>query len=322
MCDVNHNFEMSGTPALAGKATLYSLEQAFRDIDILRTQRWEENHRDKILRLKEAARQIREDIVRMVYEAGPARKGHPGGALSATDIVTALYFDIMNIQPENPAWPDRDRFVLSKGHACPVIYAALANRGFFAKEQYQSFRKVNGMLQGHPDMKRIPGIDMTAGSLGHGLSAGLGMALSAKIDKKDFQVFVMLGDGECQEGLVWEAVMSAPACGADNLTAIVDVNRLQSCDSVENTLPLDPFGIKWSAFGWHVLEIDGHNMEEIVAALELAVFGKGPTVILAHTIKGKGVSFMEEDNSWHQKAPSREQFEQAMAEFEGEKQHE
>jgi transketolase len=290
---------------------------------MLKLQRWEESHRDKIVRLKETARQIRKDIVRMVYEAGPARKGHPGGALSATDIVTALYFDIMNIQPENPGWPDRDRFILSKGHASPVIYTALANRGFFGKEQYQSFRKVNGMLQGHPEMKKIPGIDMTAGSLGHGLSAGLGMALSAKIDKKNFQVFVMLGDGECQEGLVWEAVMSAPTCGADNLTAIVDLNRLQSCGLVENTIPIGPFGIKWAAFGWHVLEIDGHNMEEIVSALELAVFGKGqPTVILANTIKGKGVSFMENDNSWHQQAPNREQFEQAMAELEGGKQDE
>jgi transketolase len=287
--------------------------------DSLRLQSCEESHQDKIVRLKKIARQIRKDIVRMVYEAGPDRKGHPGGALSAVDIVTALYFDIMNIQPENPTWPDRDRFILSKGHASPVIYTALANRGFFSKDKYRSFRKVNGMLQGHPDMRKIPGIDMTSGSLGHGLAAGLGMALSAKIDKKDFQVFVMLGDGECQEGLVWEAVMSAPTFGADNLTAIVDLNRLQSCDLVENTIPLDPFGIKWMAFGWNVLEIDGHNMEEIVSALELAVFGKGkPTVILANTVKGKGVSFMEDDNSWHQKAPNRKEFEQAMAELEGE----
>jgi transketolase len=285
---------------------------------MLRLQRWEESHLDKMKRLKNTARQIRKDIVRLVHEAGPERKGHPGGALSSADIVTALYFDIMNVQPENPEWPDRDRFILSKGHASPVIYTALANRGFFGKEQYQSFRKVNGMLQGHPDMRKIPGIDMTAGSLGHGLSAGLGIALSARIDKKDFQVFVILGDGECQEGLVWEAVMSAPTCGADNLTAIVDLNRLQSCDLVEKTIPLDPFGIKWAAFGWNVLEIDGHNMEEIVAALELAVLGKGkPTVILANTVKGKGVSFMEDDNAWHQKAPNREQFEQAMAELEG-----
>ena len=282
------------------------------------TQRWEETYREKIQRLEDTARQIRRDIVRMVYNAGPDRKGHPGGALSAADIVTALYFDIMSLQPENPGWPDRDRFILSKGHASPVIYTALANRGYFDKAQYSSFRTVNGILQGHPDMRKTPGIDMTAGSLGHGLSAGIGMALSAKIDHKTFQTFVLLGDGECQEGLVWEAVLSAPAYGLDNLIAIVDVNRLQSCDLVCNTIPMEPFGIKWTAFGWNVVKIDGHNMLEILSALELAVRRKGqPSVIMAHTTKGKGVSFMEDDNSWHQKAPSREQFEQAMAELEG-----
>ena len=290
---------------------------------MLRSQRWEENHQDKTQRLENTARQIRKDIVRMVYEAGPERKGHPGGALSAADIVTALFFDIMNLQPENPAWPDRDRFILSKGHASPVLYAALANRGFFDKAQYASFRKVNGMLQGHPDMEKIPGVDMTAGSLGHGLSAGIGMALSAKIDRKAFQTFVMLGDGECQEGLVWEAAMSAPAYELDNLIAIVDVNRLQSCELVCNTIPLDPFGIKWAAFGWNVIEIDGHSMAEILSALELAVLHKGqPSVILARTIKGKGVSYMEDDNAWHQKAPTREQYEQAMAELKGDKEEE
>ncbi len=310
LCDVNRCLEFR---------VQFGVQTVLRTIAMLRLQRQEENHREKMTRLQDTAREIRKDIVRLVYEAGQSRKGHPGGALSAADIVTALYFDIMNIQPENPAWSDRDRFILSKGHASPVIYAALANRGFFDKDQYPSFRKVNGMLQGHPDMRKIPGIDMTSGSLGHGLSAGIGMALSAKIDKKDFQVFVILGDGECQEGLVWEAVMSAPACGVDNLIAIVDVNRLQSCDLVEATIPLEPFGMKWAAFGWNVMEIDGHTMEEIVSALELAVLRKGqPTVILAHTIKGKGVSFMENDNSWHQKAPNREQFEQAMAELGGE----
>lgn len=289
------------------------------DTNMFGVNRQEESHRDKIARLEEMARQIRMDIIRMVYEAGPARKGHPGGALSAADIVTALYFDIMRLNPDDPGWPDRDRFILSKGHASPVIYTALANRGFFSKDQYQTFRKVNGMLQGHPDMRKIPGIDMTAGSLGHGLSAGMGIALSAKIDNRDFRVFVLLGDGECQEGLVWEAAMSVPKYKLNNLIAIVDVNRFQSCDWVESTIPLDPFSTKWAAFGWNVLEIDGHNMEEIVSSLELAISEQNrPTVIIAQTVKGKGVSFMENDNSWHQRAPSRELFEQAMAELEGE----
>ncbi len=269
-------------------------------------------------RLEEIARQIRIDIVKITHLAGPARKGHPGGALSATDIVAALFFDIMRINPSDPGWRDRDRFILSKGHACPVLYTALANRGYFTKESYHSFRKINGMLQGHPDMRSTPGVDMTTGSLGHGLSAGIGMALAAKIDKRNYRVFVLLGDGECQEGLVWEAALSAPKYGLDNLTAIVDSNRLQSCDWIDSTIPMEPFAAKWSAFGWNVLEIDGHNMKEVIAALDLAVaHKKKPTVIIADTIKGKGVSFMENDNAWHQQAPDRKQFEQAMAELQG-----
>lgn len=272
----------------------------------------------RLNRLEEIARRIRIDIVEMTHFAGPARKGHPGGALSATDIVAALFFDIMRINPSDPGWRDRDRFILSKGHACPVLYAALANRGYFTKESYKSFRKVDGMLQGHPDMKNTPGVDMTTGSLGHGLSAGIGMALAAKIDKRKFRVFVLLGDGECQEGLLWEAALSAPKYGLDNLTAIVDFNGLQSCDWIDATIPIEPFAEKWLAFGWNVLEIDGHNMQEVIAALELAVNHKQkPTVIIAHTVKGKGISFMENDNAWHQKAPDTKQFEQAMAELRG-----
>jgi len=274
--------------------------------------------RRRLDRLEEIARRLRIDIVKMTHLAGSARKGHPGGALSATDIVAALFFDIMRINPSDPDWRDRDRFILSKGHACPVLYAALANRGYFTEESYQSFRKVDGMLQGHPDMKNTPGVDMTTGSLGHGLSAGIGMALAARIDKRNYRVFVLVGDGECQEGLLWEAALSAPQYGLDNLTAIVDFNRLQSCDWVDATIPLEPFAAKWLAFGWNVLEIDGHNMQEVVAALELAVNHKNkPTVIIAHTVKGKGVSFMEDDNAWHQKAPDAKQFEQAMAELRG-----
>jgi len=273
---------------------------------------------DRISRLNEIARQLRIDIIRMTYEAGPARKGHPGGALSATDLIAALYFDFMRIDPSNPRWPNRDRFILSKGHACPVLYAALANRGYFPKEAFSSFRKIDGMLQGHPDMKSTPGVDMTAGSLGHGLSAGVGMAIAARIDKRDYNVFVLLGDGECQEGLVWEAAMVAPKYKLDNLIAILDINRLQSCDWVEATLSLEPLPAKWIAFGWNVVEIDGHDMRQVVSALEIAIHHKGkPTVIIARTVKGKGVSFMEDDNAWHQKAPNKKQFEQAVTELQG-----
>jgi transketolase len=274
----------------------------------------------RIGRLEEFAKQIRIDIVTMIYRAGAERKGHPGGALSAADIVTALYFDIMRIRPHEPDWPLRDRFILSKGHACPVLYAALGILGYFDKKKYASFRKVDGMLQGHPEMKRTPGVDMTAGSLGHGLAAGMGMALAAKIDKMDFRVFVILGDGECQEGLIWEPAMSAPKYKLDNLIAIIDRNRLQSSDWVDATIPLDPFSAKWLAFGWNVIEINGHDMREVVAALDLAVRHRAqPTVIIADTIKGKGVSFMEDNNDWHQKVPSEEQYEQAITEIMGER---
>ena len=273
----------------------------------------------RISRLEEFAKQIRIDIVTMTHRAGSARKGHPGGALSAADIVAALYFDIMRIRPEEPDWPFRDRCILSKGHACPVIYAALGILGYFDKKEYASFRKVDGMLQGHPDMKGTPGVDMTAGSLGHGLAAGMGMALAAKIDKTDFRVFVIIGDGECQEGLIWEPAMSAPKYKLDNLITIIDRNRLQSCDWVDATIPLDPLAEKWLAFGWNVIEIDGHAMTEVITALDLATrHNDQPTVIIANTVKGKGVSFMEDDNDWHQKAPSKEQYEQAIAEIRGE----
>jgi transketolase len=282
---------------------------------------WSESEirQERVRRLEEAARQLRIDIVKMVYIAGPERKGHPGGALSAADIVAALYFDIMRIDPARPKWPDRDRFILSKGHACPVLYAALACRGYFSKDAYHSFRKVDGMLQGHPDMKGTPGVDMTTGSLGHGLAAGMGMALAARVDHKDYRVFVILSDGECQEGLVWEAAMAAHHYRVDNLIAIVDANRLQSCDLVENTMTLNPLPAKWAAFGWRVIEINGHKMDEVISALDLAVQPKGrPTVIIAQTVKGKGVSYMENDLAWHQKAPNLKQYEQAMAEL-GEK---
>ncbi len=266
--------------------------------------------------LLEWARKVRIDILEMTYGVGPERKAHPGGALSAVEMVTALYFDIMRLNPDSPQWPDRDRFILSKGHACPVLYAALANRGYFDKSFYSTLRRLDGSLQGHPDMRKTPGVDMTTGSLGHGLAAGAGVAASGKIDKKSFQVFVLLGDGEVQEGLVWESAMAIPRLGLDNITALVDVNRLQSGGAVDDIIPLSPLREKWMSFGWNVIEIDGHDMRDVLSALDLAVHSKGvPTVILAKTVKGKGVEFMENDNSWHQKTPSDEQYRQAIAQL-------
>jgi transketolase len=256
---------------------------------------------------------IRCDIIEMI---ATANAGHPGGSLSAADVVTALYFRVMRIDPKNLDWPDRDRFILSKGHACPVWYAALAERGYFDRSHLNTLRQMNSILQGHPDMKRTPGIDMTAGSLGHGLSAGVGIALSGKLRKKDYHVWVVVGDGESQEGSVWEAAMASAKWKLDNLTAILDHNNLQNDDCVADEMPIEPVADKWRAFGWHVVEIDGHNMTEIVEALEGAKTFQGmPTIIIARTIKGKGVSFMENVVDWHGKAPCREEAEQALEEI-------
>jgi len=263
--------------------------------------------------LEETAVAIRSSIIDMICTA---KAGHPGGSLSATDIVTALYFRIMRIDPQNPTWSDRDRFILSKGHACPVWYASLAERGYFDKAHLKTLRQLGSILQGHPDMHKTPGIDMTVGSLGHGLSVGLGMALSAKLNKKDYQVYVIIGDGETQEGSIWEAAMAAPKWKLDNLTAILDYNHLQNDYSVEEVMPIHPVIEKWRAFNWHVLEIDGHDMTEIVTALEKAKTHQGePTIIVANTIKGKGVSYMENVCEWHGKAPSQEQAEMALNEI-------
>lgn len=263
--------------------------------------------------LEETAVAIRSSIIDMICTA---KAGHPGGSLSATDIVTALYFRIMRIDPQNPTWSDRDRFILSKGHACPVWYASLAERGYFDKAHLKTLRQLGSILQGHPDMHKTPGIDMTVGSLGHGLSVGLGMALSAKLNKKDYQVYVIIGDGETQEGSIWEAAMAAPKWKLDNLTAILDYNHLQNDYSVEEVMPIHPVIEKWRAFNWQVLEIDGHDMTEIVTALEKAKTHQGePTIIVANTIKGKGVSYMENVCEWHGKAPSQEQAEMALNEI-------
>ena len=263
--------------------------------------------------LKKEAAGMRARILEMIYHA---QAGHPGGSLSAADMVTALYYRMMKIDPQNPHWEDRDRFILSKGHACPVWYAALAERGYFDKSQLGTLRQLNSILQGHPDMHKTPGIDMTAGSLGHGLSVGIGMALSGKLRKKDYHVWIVIGDGESQEGSIWEAAMSGARWKLDNLTAVMDCNNLQNDSYVDQTMPIEPIADKWQAFGWNVLEIDGHDMAAVVQALETAKTVKDqPTIVLARTIKGKGVSYMENMCEWHGKAPSQEQAEVALNEI-------
>jgi transketolase len=263
--------------------------------------------------LKQMAATIRCDIIDMICTA---KAGHPGGSLSAADVVTALYFRVMRIDPTHPRWPDRDRFILSKGHACPVWYAALAERGYFDKSHLGTLRQLNSILQGHPDMHKTPGVDMTAGSLGHGLSVGVGLALSGKLRKKDYHVWIVIGDGECQEGSVWEAAMAGAKWKLDNLTAILDRNHLQNDYCVDDLMPIEPLADKWRAFGWRTVEVDGHRMEEVVPALEDARAFKGaPTIIIAHTVKGKGVSFMENVAEWHGKAPCKEEAEKALEEI-------
>lgn len=265
--------------------------------------------------LKSIAKSLRINIIKMLEKS---QSGHPGGSLSACEILTALYFKEMNIDPKNPHWEDRDRFVLSKGHGAPVLYAVLAERGYFPREELNSLRKINSMLQGHPDMKGTPGVDMTTGSLGQGLSAAGGMALAGKIDKKDYRVYALVGDGEVQEGIIWEAAMSAAHYKLDNLTVFMDHNGLQIDGKNEDVMNIEPIDEKFKAFGWHVIKIDGHNFEEIFAALEEAKNTKGkPTMIIASTVKGKGVSFMENQAGWHGKAPSSEQAQQALEELGG-----
>lgn len=263
--------------------------------------------------LKATANEIRQDIIRMLGAAG---SGHPGGSLSAADIVTALYFKFLRIDPENTKKPDRDRFILSKGHAAPVLYAALAQRGFFPREELITLRKLGSSLQGHPDMKKVPGVDMSTGSLGQGLSAANGMALAGRLDGRDYRVYVLLGDGETQEGQVWEAAMASAHYRLDNLTAFLDHNRLQIDGPIEEVMSPEPLAEKWRAFGWDVQVIDGHDMAQILEAVEKAQKVKGkPQMIVAETIKGKGVSFMENQAGWHGSAPKPEETEKALAEL-------
>lgn len=248
-----------------------------------------------------------------------AKSGHPGGSLSAADIMTYLYFKEMNVDPANPKDADRDRFVLSKGHCCPSLYAVLALKGFFDWEELTKLRHVGAMLQGHPDMKGTPGIDMSTGSLGQGVSAACGMALAGKCDKKDYRVYAILGDGECEEGQVWEAAMFASHNKLDNLVVIVDQNGLQIDGPVAEVCGIEPLDKKFESFGFNVVKIDGHNFDEIEAAFENAKTVKGkPTAILAKTVKGKGVSFMENQVDWHGKGPNKAEFEKASEELNAE----
>ena len=263
--------------------------------------------------LKEKAKGIRKSIVSMIAEA---KSGHPGGSLSATDILTALYFDEMNIDPANPKMEGRDRFVLSKGHAAPAVYATLAEKGYFSKDELSTLRKFGSRLQGHPDMKKLLGIEISTGSLGQGLSVANGMALNAKIYGENYRTYIMLGDGEIQEGQIWEAAMSSAHYKLDNLCAFLDHNNLQIDGNVTEIMGIEPVNKKWEAFGWNVIEIDGHDFEQILSALDKAKQCKEkPTIVIAKTIKGKGVSFMENVCGFHGVAPTAEELEKALAEL-------
>lgn len=266
--------------------------------------------------LQEKAKGVRIDIIRQIHSAG---SGHPGGSLSAADIITYLYFAEMNIDPQDPHKAGRDRFVLSKGHAAPALYAALAEKGYFPKETLLTLRQAGSILQGHPDRKKVPGVDMSTGSLGQGISAAVGMALANKIDENGARVYSVLGDGELQEGMVWEAAMAAAHYGLSNLTIFVDHNGLQIDGRNEDVITVAPIAEKFESFGWDVQKIDGHDFEQIAAAVENAkAVSDKPQAIIAETIKGKGVSFMENEAGWHGKAPNDEQAEQAVTELGGE----
>jgi len=263
--------------------------------------------------LEEKAKRIRQLIVNMLGRAG---SGHPGGSLSSADLITVLYFAVMSYDPKKPDWPERDRFHLSKGHCCPLLYAVFSEAGFFPQEKLWTLRKLGSMLQGHPD-RRTPGIDVASGSLGQGLSIAVGMSLAARIDKRDYRVYCLLGDGEIQEGNVWEAAMAAAHYKCDNLCAILDYNGFQIDGRTNVIMNLEPLVAKWQAFGWNTLEIDGHNMSEILSAYKQAQAAKGkPSIIIAHTIKGKGVSFMENVVDFHGRAPTKEEMDRAIKELE------
>ena len=263
-----------------------------------------------IKELTKKAVEVRKGIIEAVYWA---KSGHPGGSLSVADILTVLYFNEMNIDEKNPNWEDRDRLVLSKGHCSPALYSCLANRGYFPIEDLKTFRKIDSYLQGHPDKNKVPGVDMTTGSLGQGLSASVGMAIAGKMDKKEYRVYCILGDGEIEEGQIWEAAMTSNKYKLDNLCVIVDNNNLQIDGTIEEVMSSYPIDEKFRSFGFEIIKIDGHDIEEITKAFEVAKNIKGkPTCIIAKTVKGKGISYMENQVGWHGKAPNEEQYKEAM----------
>ena len=262
--------------------------------------------------LEDKAKETRRLIIKMLVKAG---SGHPGGSLSSTDLLTCLYFKVMKVNPKDPQWPDRDRFHLSKGHCCPALYAVLAELGYFPLEHLWTLRKLGSILQGHPDRK-VPGVEVASGSLGQGLSVALGMSLAAKMDKKSYRVYCLMGDGETQEGNVWEAAMAGAHYKCDNLCAMIDYNGFQIDGCTKEIMNLEPLADKWRSFGWHAIEINGHSIREILGAYEEAKTIKGkPSIIIASTIKGKGVSFMELNYKFHGKAPDDEQFRKSMEEL-------
>ena len=270
-------------------------------------------NKQELLELQKTACKVRMHTIEGVFNA---KSGHPGGSLSAADIITYLYFKEMNVDPKNPKDPARDRFVLSKGHCAPALYGALTEKGYFGAEEIKVLRHIGAMLQGHPDMKGTPGVDMSSGSLGQGVSAACGMALAGKLDNKDYRVYTMLGDGECEEGQVWEAAMFASHMKLDNLCMIVDFNGLQIDGNVNDVAGLEPLDKKFEGFGFEVIKIDGNNFDEIEAAFEKAKTVKGkPTVIIAKTVKGKGVSYMENQVGWHGKAPNADEYKLALEEL-------
>ncbi len=269
------------------------------------------NHRS-IEELEGIARELRRDAIEAIYQAG---SGHPGGSLSEMDILVALYFDVLRHDPANPSWPDRDRFILSKGHACPGLYAVLASRGYFPREELWNFRKTGAMLQGHAH-PGTPGVEMNSGSLGQGLSFAIGAALAARLSNQRYNVYALLGDGECDEGQIWEAAMSASHYRLGNLIAIVDRNRIQNDRFTDDVMRLEPLASKWRAFGWRVLEVDGHDMGQLRDVLRRAGRTRNrPTMVLARTVKGKGVSMMENNPDFHGRAPNKEEYEQAIREL-------
>jgi transketolase len=259
------------------------------------------------------AKRVRRHIIEMT---GEAKSGHPGGSLSAVEILVTLFFDVMRHDPQNPHWEDRDRFILSKGHGCPALYAVLAECGYTPVDELKTLRKLGSIYQGHPDRRFIPALEASTGSLGQGLSIGLGMALAARLDGKSYRTYVVLGDGESQEGQIWEAAMFAAYHKVDNIVAIVDYNKIQLDGFVKDIMELEPFAEKWRGFGWHVIELDGHNIPVLQSAFAEAETVKGkPTAVIAHTIKGKGISFMENVPKWHGIAPSPEEVELALKEL-------